>query len=162
MNNIYIDCEFTKFNGDLLSIALVRDRKDHLYLVRPDNEINDLLAAGDIDPWVIENVLPILFDCPESAAHLSDFLPLREWGRAISAFIYAKDAIPTIIADWPEDLIHFNRLLLTGPGTAVPMGDHTNMTCLRHIDVYPTTLEGAVQHNAWWDALAIREKVING
>jgi hypothetical protein len=24
-------------------------------------------------------------------------------------------------------------------------------------DAYPTTLEGAVQHNAWWDAMALRE-----
>jgi hypothetical protein len=24
------------------------------------------------------------------------------------------------------------------------------------VDCYPTTLEGAVRHNAWWDAMALR------
>jgi hypothetical protein len=24
------------------------------------------------------------------------------------------------------------------------------------VDAYPTTLDGAIQHNAWWDAMALR------
>jgi hypothetical protein len=27
---------------------------------------------------------------------------------------------------------------------------------LRHLDVYPTTLAGAIQHNAYWDAAALK------
>jgi hypothetical protein len=27
---------------------------------------------------------------------------------------------------------------------------------VHNVDCYPTALEGAVQHNAWWDAMALR------
>lgn len=30
------------------------------------------------------------------------------------------------------------------------------------VDAYPTTLEGAVQHNAWWDAMALRHLLMDG
>jgi hypothetical protein len=40
------------------------------------------------------------------------------------------------------------------------MENQTIITILRHIDVYPTSVEGAVQHNALWDALAIRQLLI--
>lgn len=54
----------------------------------------------------------------------------------------------------------FCKLLMTGPGTAVPMANQTHLTILRHIDVYPTSLNGAVQHNAWWNAMALRQRVL--
>ena len=28
------------------------------------------------------------------------------------------------------------------------------------VDAYPTSLEGAVQHNAFWDALALRQRLL--
>lgn len=27
---------------------------------------------------------------------------------------------------------------------------------VHNVDCYPTTMKGAVQHNAWWDAMALR------
>jgi hypothetical protein len=30
---------------------------------------------------------------------------------------------------------------------------------MHRVDAYPTTLPGAVQHNAYWDAMALRHKL---
>lgn len=32
---------------------------------------------------------------------------------------------------------------------------------VNNVDAYPTELEGAVQHNAWWDAMALRHRAVN-
>jgi hypothetical protein len=65
-----------------------------------------------------------------------------------------------VFVDWPSDAMDFASLLMTGPGQAVDMGHQTIITILRHVDIYPTTLAGAVQHNALWDAMAIRQFVM--
>lgn len=42
----------------------------------------------------------------------------------------------------------------------VASADYPTMTFEVHnVDCYPTTLPGAVQHNAWRDAMALREKL---
>jgi hypothetical protein len=38
---------------------------------------------------------------------------------------------------------------------------HAGKTSLSHnIDCYPTDLVGVVQHNAWWDAMMLRDKLV--
>ena len=142
----YLDTEFNGFGGDLISLALVREDNEYLYLVRPDWE------SMPVEEWVGENVIPIIRDCPAKITYAE----IAEWSYFISDFIYGN-GVPEIIADWPSDIMDFCKLLMVGPGYAVPMGNETRMTIRRHIDVYPTTLEGAVQHNAWWDAMALKE-----
>src|SRR5262249_26001997 len=119
-----------------------------LYLVRPWQEL------GPIHPWVQDNVMPVLDACPK--------LPLiakgGSVGREIARFL-ANDPHPTVIADWPEDFRHFNEALLTSiPGEMVNVGPIT-MKLVPQKDglVVPTILEGAVPHNAWWDAMTLRE-----
>lgn len=143
----YLDCEFDGFGGPLLSLALVREDGESLYFVRPDiKTVND--------PWVAVNVIPILYDCPAKPLKLH----VGEWGKYIAAFL-SGDPKPQIIADWPDDIRYFCELLVTGPGTAVEMPNQTHFTIIRHVDIYPTDLPGAFQHNAWWDAMAIRDFV---
>ena len=154
MIKFHLDTEFSGHGGWLISLALAVDASDYLYLVRTQDEIETLDDLEPMDPWVRENVMPILRDVPEGAAITE--APIAEWGQIISEFIYARNHYAQIIADWPEDLRYLMELLVTGPGTAVPMDDKTHFTIIRHVDIYPTKIEGAVQHNALWDALAIR------
>lgn len=155
MIRYYLDTEFNSFGGSLISLGIAREDGECLYLVVPVYEIERLRQEEGMDPWIEENILPILFSIPEGV--IATVSEVKEWGPLISDFIYRDGEVPQIIVDWPSDAGDFAKLLLTGPGTAVPMGNQTHITILRHIDVYPTTLKGAVQHNAIWDALAIRQ-----
>lgn len=56
MINYYLDCEFNGFNGELISLALVSKERPSFYKVLPLPEV--------IDPWVKENVIPILIEKP--------------------------------------------------------------------------------------------------
>ena len=149
----YCDTEFNGYGGVLIALALVRDENHFIYLLNGD--LYDL--ENEIDPWVAKNVLTILHEVPD---HVEPVIaPLEEWGGLISDYLSHDKEPSQIIADWPSDIADLCNLLLTGPGTAVPMPHQMHFTILRHLDVYPTSLEGAVQHNAWWDAMALKRWV---
>ena len=155
MLRYYLDTEFSDHGGWLISLGLVCADGRYLYLVRPEREINR--ASPPMTEWVDENVMPILFDLPEGKE--ATILPLEDWGSEISTFLGESADTAQIIADWPEDIRYLMELLITGPGESVPMAHQTHFTVIRHVDIYPTELAGAVQHNALWDALAIRHYV---
>lgn len=138
-----LDCEFNGFCGELISLALSGDAGE-LYLCRPSAE----LGALELHPWVKENVLPIL----EVTGASPVILPLEDFGRAIQIFL-KDDPAPCVIADWPEDLMHLMQCLILSPGQMVRIPD-LSMKLLQ-ISVWPTDVEGAVQHNALWDARAL-------
>ena len=148
----YIDTEFNGWGGAMISFGMVNERGSMLYLVEDDAG----LAKIDLDPWVAENVVPLLYKTPAGAETIRS--PLRHWGSIISAF-YGEDDKPHFFADWPSDIADLCTMLISGPGESVPMPHQTIFTCLRHIDVYPTSLTDAVQHHALWDALALRRWV---
>lgn len=140
----YIDCEFDGHSGPLLSLALVRE-DGHSIHIRADVEPMDL--------WVRKNVLPIMdqHDASESATVYHDRV-----GDVIRQFIGPCER-PVIIADSPVDIGRFCRALSTGSDGQWASTDYPLMAFEVHnVDCYPTTLEGAVQHNAWWDAMALR------
>ena len=141
----YLDTEFNEFGGDLISLALVREDGESLYLVYPDLE--------EYGPWVKDNVVPILWSVPESSnAH---YLTSHRHGAELIQQFLAGDPHPVIITDWPDDIRYFCQAIITGPGMMINIpGVVFQMV---RVDAYPTTLEGAVQHNAWWDAMALRE-----
>jgi hypothetical protein len=143
----FLDCEFNGFGGELISLALSGETGE-LYLARPDYEL-DALAAQD---WVAEHVLPVM----SLASARPDVIPLDTFGRAIQSFL-ADDPAPTIVADWPEDLMHLMQCLIISPGHMVRIPD-LSLTLL-HISAYPTDMDEAVQHNALWDARALRHAV---
>lgn len=143
----YIDCEFDGHNGTLLSVALVREDGYSIH-IRADVEPMDI--------WVRQNVLPLMdsHDASESATVYHDRV-----GDVIKGFI-GEDENPTIIADSPVDIGRLCRALSTGSDGGWASTDYPMMTFEVHnVDCYPTTLDGAVQHNAWWDAMALRQKL---
>jgi hypothetical protein len=131
---VFIDTEFTRFKGDLISIALVADDGDELYCVRRFD------MAG-IDPWVVDNVLPVLNQKPESDDSIKSKLV---------AFLNRQREQP-IYADWPEDLSHLLNLLVEPQGYQYDVGE-LDLRLIRGLDTVP-----AVPHNALHDARALRD-----
>ena len=141
---IFIDCEFDGHDGPLLSIALVCENGRSIH-IRVDVEPMDL--------WVRQNVLPLMerHDASESATVYHNHV-----GRVIRDFL-GEVSTPVIVADSPVDIGRFCRALSTGEDGGWASADYPLMTFEVHnVDCYPTDLEGAVQHNAWWDAMALR------
>lgn len=139
----FLDCEFNGYRGDLISLALVREDGDELYLARPRLRI--------MDPWVEKNVEPIVTlndACPQVAeifsSRIRDFLD--------------GDPDPVVVADWPDDIRYLCECLITGPGEMVKSSPIIRFE-IHRVDAYPTELPGAVQHNALWDARALRFKL---
>ena len=141
----FLDTEFNGMGGDLISLALVRDDGLEFYLATR-------LMSKPV-PWVSDNVIPIV-KCLGARPVMCS---AEAFGTAIMSFLF-NDRDPVIIADWPDDIAYFCKALIVGPGKMV------NITSLRfeliRVDAYPTTLAGAVQHNALWDARVLRHKLI--
>lgn len=142
----FIDCEFDGFRGPLISMALVREDGRSLYFVISGAE------EAATDEWVKANVLPILKDSPEAPYVL---LP-EHAAMAISQFLDGDEGVH-IVADWPDDLRHFCDLIVVEPGQMIPLPSFTME--VKRVDAYPTEVEGAVRHHAWWDAVALMDKV---
>lgn len=140
MSRYFLDTEFNEFGGDLISLALVGEDGREFYMA------TDCPNPG---AWVKENVIPIIKCEGAVPSHTAPSL----FGLAISTFL-RDDKWPTIIADWPDDISYFCKALITAPGQMV------NIPLLQfqmiRIDAYPSELPGAVQHNALWDARALR------
>lgn len=139
----YLDCEFDGFGGSLISVGFVREDRHSLSFVVQD--------WAD-DPWVRANVIPILW-----AANASTKFCTPEEGAAMVADFLKGDPDPVIVTDWPADIRYFCQLIEFPGGNMAPIPGLKFE--FRRVDAYPTQLEGAVQHNAWWDAMALREKL---
>ncbi len=150
MKTYYIDCEFDGHNGPLLSIALVpqSDYGASLHITVKQGEISD--------PWVAENVVPILH---RHAADESRIVSENHVGGVLREFIGDCDRL-AIVADSPVDIGRFCRAISTGlDGGWASTGYPKMQFIVENVDCYPTELEGAIQHNAWWDAMALRAKL---
>ena len=141
----YLDTEFNGFGGQLLSLALISSFGDSLYLVNSDPE--------PLVPWVAENVWTIISDCPVDPVEA----PLAEWPYHIAAFMRSVGTDAVIVTDWPDDIRYFCQSVITAPGEMI--GIPSLRFSMMRINAYPTRLKGAVQHNAWWDAMALRHQV---
>lgn len=140
----YLDFEFNGRKGAWITFALVREDGRSLYVW---NEVTPYKPDG----WVAENVLPIIYNSPEQPVPAGTD---AEAGLMVAWFL-AGDTAPVIIADWPDDVRYLCDLLITGPGRMVPIPGPIQFEVHR-VDAYPTTLTDAIQHNAWWDAMALR------
>jgi outer membrane protein OmpA-like peptidoglycan-associated protein len=96
----FLDAEFNGFGGDLVSLALVPEDAG----LPPFYEAVDCAVPT---PWVAEHVLPVLRTTPLSRAEVADRF----------AEYLIDDEYPLLVADWPEDIAHAARLLITGPGS---------------------------------------------
>lgn len=143
MSEIYfIDTEFNGFNGELITLALVPEdeSKDHLYIRVPFKK--------SVNPWVKENVMPIIGE---------DVIPydnIEDAARAVAWYL-CGDEKPHIIADWPEDIKHLTSLIIIGPGQMVPLR-RMSFEFWNHPE-YIGCQESAIPHNALEDAKALRK-----
>ena len=143
----FLDTEFNGWGGALLSLALVPEDGEELYLT--------LDWTGALEPWVERHVVPYLDSVPDSL--LSPRMSRADAARTLSHYL-AGDLEPLIVADWPEDIAQFNMLLLTGPGTMVevpPLRFH-----FVELSGFSTAANSKVPHNALHDARALRDHVL--
>lgn len=131
-SNIYVDCEFNGFGGELISFAMVADDGREFYGVLPE--------PRTWDKWCYENVFPVLEKAPVES--YDDFrLAFLEFLRGFRN--------PTIIADWPADLYHFNSVLL-----GLRHEESVLVPC--QMALVGCDYVSAIPHNALEDARAIK------
>lgn len=135
--NIFIDGEWNSYGGELISLALVAEDGRSFY---------EVVGCDNPDPWVAENVMPKLNKPPITLQKLQEQLELF-----LCQFEFNS---VHVIADWPEDIMWFCKVLITGPGT--------------RLDTPPLTMEvlrvdtvSKNPHNALADAMALRDWYVN-
>jgi hypothetical protein len=143
----FLDTEYNGTGGALLSLALVPEDGEELYLT---------FATQDaIVPWVERHVLPYLDTVPESLR--CPRLSREHAAHALERYLH-HDAKPLIVADWPEDVAQFCNLLITGPGDMVDLRDLTfRLTPLAN---FSTAANSKVPHNALHDARSLRDHLV--
>lgn len=145
----FLDCEYNGFGGALISLALApADGGEEFYVT--------LAWADPIEPWVERHVLPFLDMVPPGL--LSPRLGSEQAAMMLSAWL-ANDPAPEIIADWPDDIAYFCRLLTISPGQMVPVPPLSFR--LLNLSGFSTAANSDVPHNALYDARALRHHVMN-
>lgn len=140
----FLDTEFNGFGGDLISLGLVPEYGDQeYYAVLPLPE--------RLHPWVERHVVPYLDKVPLALANHVDATTAA---HEVAAFL-AGDPDPVIVADWPEDIALFCRLLMTGPAEIVDVGSLGFE--FRRNPGFSTAMNSRVPHNALHDARALRD-----
>lgn len=144
----FLDCEYDGFGGPLLSLALVpADGSEEFYaVIEHDRPLTD---------WVERNVAPYFNTVPHALRREPQ--PRIEVSHDLAAWLEGLAEVE-IVADWPEDLALFCRLLLTGNGTMVTVP----ALSLRLLNLagFSTARNSAVPHNALHDARALRDHVV--
>ena len=144
----FLDTEYNGWGGALLSLALVPDEGDELYLT--------IDWTGALDPWVERNVIPYLDSVPEPL--VSPRLSRADAARVVAHYL-AGDPDPLIVADWPEDIAQINMLLITGAGVMAEVPQLTFR--FMPLSGFSTEANSKVPHNALHDARALRDHVLN-
>ena len=144
----FLDTEFNGWGGALLSLALVPEHGEELYLT--------LAFEGAYEPWVERHVVPYLDTVAD---------PLRgprmsrvDAAHTIAHYL-AHDPEPVIVADWPEDIAQFSQLLLVGSGDIVDVPSLTFR--FQRLPGFSTAANSRVPHNALHDARALRDHVLS-
>jgi hypothetical protein len=129
----FIDTEFNGFGGSLISMAIVCEDGREWY------EVKEIPAYTKTEPWVEENVLPVLG---------KDAIGPEDFKKSLHRFLRSIDGTE-IVADWPSDLAHFFNELL-----GFNHMDTLKFNCTATLDL-SINYESAVPHNALEDARAI-------
>ena len=143
----FLDTEYNGIGGELLSLALVPDDGEELYLT--------FKSSDPLLDWVERHVAPYLDTVPEQLS--CPRLSRDHAAHALERYL-SHDEEPLIFADWPEDIAQFCNLMVTGPG---------DMVELRHVvfrlapmSNFSTAANSKVPHNALHDARALRDHVL--
>jgi hypothetical protein len=144
----FLDTEYNGIRGALLSLALVPDDGEELYLTFQSDE--------PIVEWVQRHVVPYLDMVPEQLS-----CPRLSKPDAVHALeLYLRhDDNPLIFADWPEDIAHFCNFMITGPGDMVDVR-HVTFELLPMTN-FSTAATSKVPHNALHDARALRDHMLS-
>ena len=143
----FLDTEYNGMGGALLSLALVPDDGEELYLT--------LKTSDPLNEWVQRHVVPYLDTVPEQLS--CDRLTPRDAAHELERYL-RHDADPVIFADWPEDIAHFCTLMITGEGDMVEIRNSTFR--LVPMSNFSTAAHSKVPHNALHDARALRDHVL--
>ena len=143
----FLDTEYNGWSGALLSLALVPDEGDELYLT--------LDWEGTLEDWVERNVVPYLDMVPEPL--VSPRMSRSDAARTVAHYL-AGDPDPVLVADWPEDIAQFNTLLVTGPGIMAEVPSITFQFV--SLAGFSTAANSKVPHNALHDARALRDHIV--
>lgn len=144
----FLDTEYNGVGGSLLSLALVPDEGDELYLT--------LSTSDSILAWVERHVVPYLDSVPEQLS--CPRLSREDAAREIERYL-RHDEEPMIFADWPEDIAQFCNLMITGPGDMIDVRHVTFR--LVPMSNFSTAANSKVPHNALHDARALRDQVVS-
>jgi hypothetical protein len=144
----FLDTEYNGWGGALLSLALVPEDGEELYLTLDWND--------ELEPWVERHVVPYLDTVPDSL--VSPRLTRADAARAVAHYL-AGDRQALIVADWPEDIALFNALLVTGPGLMAEVPPLT----FRFVELsgFSTAANSKVPHNALHDARSLRDHILS-
>lgn len=134
---LFIDQEYDCPTNELISMAIVGSDGSEFYEVLEDAVVTD--------PWVMENVMPVL---NKEGVTRSEF---QEKLRKYIDHFKGKDI--TIVADWPDDIAYFCRAILTRPGETFINKRRINFLLDRNISAG----KSKIPHNALEDARAIKE-----
>jgi len=143
----FLDTEYNGVGGALLSLALVPDNGDELYLTfeTPDPLVD----------WVERHVAPYLDSVPEQLS--CPRLSRKDGAHALERYL-RHDEEPLIVADWPEDIAQFCNLMITGPGDMVEVR-HVAFRLIP-LSNFSTAANSKVPHNALHDARALRDHIL--
>jgi len=144
----FVDCEFDGHNGKLLSIALAYGCEKPLYIVT---------GSSANESWVSNQVLPKLYKAPVDFVTAPERIgpPLLEYIKRFS-----RDMKPVIVANSSVDISRISQAITTGYYGQWVRNPFLEMTFkVFNVAAYPTRLEQAIKHCAYWDALALRMKL---
>jgi hypothetical protein len=143
----FLDTEYNGVGGALISLALVPEDGDELYLtIHTDEPILD---------WVQQHVIPYLDAVPEQLS--CPRLSRRDAAHALERYL-SHDQEPLIVADWPEDIAQFCELMITGPGQMVDV--RHAIFQLMPLSNFSTAANSKVPHNALHDARSLRDHLV--
>ncbi len=140
----FLDSEYNGVGGALLSLALVPDDGDELYLT--------FRASEPLIDWVDQHVAPYLDSVPEQLR--CPRLDRADAADALERYL-RHDREPVIVADWPEDVAQMCNLMITGPGEMIE-ARHVTFR-LVPMSNFSTAANSKVPHNALHDARALRD-----
>ncbi|MBA3527034.1 MAG: hypothetical protein M3438_04955 [Pseudomonadota bacterium] len=144
----FLDTEFNGVGGALLSLALVPDDGEELYLT--------LHTDDPIVEWVERHVIPYLDAVPEQlqCPRLRRADAVHELWRYLH-----NDGDVLIVADWPEDVAQFCNLMITGPGDMVDLRELSFR--VHSLPGFSTAANSKVPHNALHDARSLRDHILS-
>jgi hypothetical protein len=140
----FLDTEYNGNCGALLSLALVPDDGEELYVTLATDE--------PIVEWVQRHVVPYLDTVPEQLT--CPRLSRSDAAGALERYLRHDDQA-VIIADWPEDIAQFCNLMITGAGDMIDVRDVTFR--LLPLSNFSTAANSKVPHNALHDARSLRD-----